>query len=451
MIIYVKVVAIVKLAGKIIDVLRRNWPIILANAVSLYLSVSHWNPYDVRYFIMWYDKYFSQGRLLEVYTGPPEEKVAYFPLAVIIFTLFHTLAVTLSNDIFVWRLIDKIPLLVSFNLVYFLLVKRYGKPAGYLWLITFVSYSVIMGYQFDLIIVLFILLAILSLEKKNYEVYALWISLATLIKQVLVVLLLVPFVELVKKKNIRGIAKYLCVSGITLAVFVIPFLMVDPWSFIAKTFFFHAKRLPQFSIWAVPYYLSGFNPDVIPLWVYDLWVFTYAAFLAWVTYRMFVEKNFTYIKFLKYMNIVVAGFLIFTKVNNVPYILWMAPSIIAIVFSNENENNENRVILKKIASVYIFSNIIVILTSISLTFPSMVVGYPIYIAEDQNWIPADKFIVDSGGPYSIVNLALYLRPILPVREFFTILADVSHYLVAVLCIVHVMLLLYIVIKLIRYF
>lgn len=426
---------------------RTHWAVILVNAVSIYLAACCWNPYDVRYFITWHNEYFAQGRLLEVYTGPPEEKVAYFPLSVLIFVSFHELAVRLSSNEFVWKFIDKIPLLLSFNAVYFILNKKYGKKAGYAWLLSLANYSVIGAFQFDQIIALFVLLALLALEAGNFTLYGVYVSLAALVKQPLAMLLVVPVAHMFKERRFRDLIKYIGTSAAVLAIFILPFFLVNPTMFLLKTLFFHTKRFPQYSIWAAPYYFSGFNPDVIPSWFHSAWLVVFGIFIVWFLLTLLRERSYSYITFLKYIIVLIAGFLATTKVNNLPYILWMAPPLIIFVSICVSKHHK---ISERLVRAYLFSNIIAIAMPALLTFPSIVAAFPVYIPEDHSWVPADKLAVDCcGSHYVFYYLALYLRSIPFVREYFVVIASASHYIVGVLCVAYTVLLVYIIFELTR--
>lgn len=413
--------------------------------ISLYLVACCWNPYDVKYFITWHNEYFAKGRLLEVYTGPPEEKVAYFPLSVLMFVSFHELAVRLSSSDTVWKIVDKIPLLLSFNAVYFVLSKKYGRKAGYIWLLSLANYSVMGAFQFDQIIALFVLLAVIALGMGNYILYGVYVSLAALVKQPLAMLLVIPLVHMIKERKIKDMVKYVAVSASVISAFVLPFFVVDPEKFLLKTLFFHAKRLPQYSIWAVPYYFSGFNPDVLPPWLHSAWLVAFGVFLVWFLLALLKERSYTYTTYLKYIIVLIAGFLATTKVNNLPYILWMAPPLILFVTLRMSQHRKSS---EELIHIYLFSNVVAIAMPALMAFPSIVAALPVYIPEDHSWIPADKLAVDCcGSHYVFYYLALYFRSIPYVREYFVVVASTSHYIVGVLCIVYTALLLYLIFKL----
>ncbi|MEM0045336.1 MAG: hypothetical protein QW229_04545, partial [Desulfurococcaceae archaeon] len=55
------------LKAKTVKMVRGHLILIIANAGVIYLAMSGWNYYDIRYFILWHDNYFARGRIFEVY------------------------------------------------------------------------------------------------------------------------------------------------------------------------------------------------------------------------------------------------------------------------------------------------------------------------------------------------------------------------------------------------
>lgn len=433
---------------RISKAVAENWQIILANTIAIILAAGFWNPYDVKYFIKWHDDYFAKGKLLDVYTGPLEDKVAYFPLAVILFVVFHALATKISSDVVVWRLVDKIPLLLSFNAIYYILSKKYGKKAGYIWLLALGTYLTILGYQFDLIIALLVLLAAIYAVQGKRLWYGIYISIATLVKQTLVILHIIPVIELLKKRDFKELAKYISVSALIITIPVLPFFVRDPVAFINKTFLFHARRPPQHSIWAAPYYIANFNSDAMPSWFYELWIVAMAILMTWVILKMWREKEFAPTTYLKYMVIITTGFIATSKVVNPPYVLWPTPPLIMLAVSATKNGRGNKCFAEDLVFIHLLAHLIVAFIGFAIFFPGMVVGYPIFIPEDLNWVPADKFVIDSGVPFNVIYyLALLFRSIMFVRVYFETLLAISNYVAGALCIVLALTLLYTIIKL----
>lgn len=411
--------------------------LLIANIIAIYLMLAGWNYYDVRYFISWYDDYFAKNKVLEVYTS--SSKVAYPPLAVLIFTTIHLTATRVSSDVITWRFIDKIPLLVSFNAVYLLLRKRYGKFASYLWLLNFVAYAFIYAYQFDLIMSLFLLLAIISIEKNNYKLYALWSTLAALIKYPVAVLVLIPVIDLLKNKNHRELLEYILVVTSIVSIIVLPFFIVNPQAFIEKVMLFHAKRPPQqMSIWAIPVYLVKYDLSMLPGFINTAWIIPFVLYFTYILYSAWkdgtCDKPFYYVK---YMVLLVSGFLILSKVSNNSYFLWLSPSLIVFITKVRSRDLQ---LAKRLSMFYLFAAFTVtFLFGIVAILVQIVAGYPVFMFEDWNWVPMDKFLVEGLGyaPFDYLYLlTLFLRSIQPFMETCRSIAVVHHYLLIVLCLIY---------------
>ncbi|MEM0001155.1 MAG: hypothetical protein QXY82_07580 [Desulfurococcaceae archaeon] len=437
------------LKAKTVKMVRGHLILIIANAGVIYLAMSGWNYYDIRYFILWHDNYFARGRIFEVYAS--DLKVAYPPLAVLIFVLTHSLAVAISpGNIFVWRLVDKLPLLVSFNAIYFLLRRNYGKFASNLWLLNFVTYSVISSYQFEPISSLFVLLAILSVKKGRYALYGLFSTIATLIKQGFAVILALPIIELLGRRAYKEAVKYVLVAVVTGALFTLPFFVVDPKGFIEKVLLFHAKRPPQYlSIWAVPAYLVKYELNRVPGWISSAWIFPFIAFIALIFYLFLKDSKEgrpdLETLYVRYIVILMAGFLLLNKVGNINYFLWL--SVPLIIFTASAKKHDS-VLAKKLATISIFTSFAITVVFGFLTvFVQVVAGYPIFIFEDWNWVPADEFFVKcyAEEPFGMAYvIMLYFRSISALRETCKSLALTHSYFLAFLCAIYAYALCYII-------
>lgn len=428
---------LIALKVKVKNFVKNYLYILVANIVVLYLALAGWNYYDVRYFISWHDEYFAVNRILEVYTST--SKVAYPPLAVLIFTFTHLLAVKISSNVIAWRLIDKLPLIISFNAVYFILRKHYGKFASYLWLLNFVAYGFIYAYQFDLIMSLFILLALLSIERNSYRFYALWSTLAALIKYPVGVIVLIPVIDLFKKRNYKKLLEYLLIVFSIAAIIILPFFVVNPWAFIEKVILFHAKRPPQqMSIWAIPVYLAKYDLSILPGIINTLWIIPFIIYFIYMLYsawRDAGEERLHY--YTKYMVLLISGFLVLSKVSNNSYFLWLAPPLIVFISMVRDSNIQ---LAKKLSILYLLAAFTVtLLFGIVAILVQLVAGYPVFMFEDWNWVPMDKFLIEGLGyaPFDYLYLlVLFLRAIPPFRETCRSIAAVHYYLLIVLCIIY---------------
>ena len=417
--------------------------LLLANIIAVYLAIGGWNFYDVRYFIKW-SEYIARYGLLRVYSIPDEAyKVAYPPLPVILFAFHHTIASWTTNDVSLWRLIDKLPLLVSFNLVYFILYKKYGKFPALLWIINLLIYIVIHTYQFDLLVSLFILLGLTCIREKKYGLYGVYHTLAALVKPVVGIVLVIPLVELLKKKNNRELLKYLVAVLVTGLSITLPFFLVDPYSFIKRVVLFHGKRPPQqLSIWAIPVYLVKYDLAKLPSWYYDIWLIPLGVFLLWIMLLLVKEKSWNEVTYIKYEILFLAGFMLLSKISNVNYFLWLTPPL--LLFINKLEEVNTGIVIN-LVKVYLFTtSMISLIFGFFAVFVEAVSEMPIFIIEDWMWMPAGVYIANCFNPYSILYRAiLYFRAIPAIRETTRSIALVHYYFLIVLCILYAFSLIYI--------
>jgi len=414
------------------NVLSREYIyLVVVNIINVYLMIIGWNYYDVNYFIAWYNEYFKTGRILEIYTS--ELKVAYPPLAIFHFVLTHAVATWLfGENLLAQVVINKIPLLIAFNTIYFILRRHYGRIAGYLWLATFSAYSLILSYQFDLTASLFILLAITSLKYKKYTATGVYLALASLLKQTLGVLALPVVLYLYKKRAIRELKQFLLGVVLTVGVFIAPFFITSPTAFLDKILFFHARRPPQYmSIWAIPLYYYKYELNIIVELVSTVWIIPFLAYLVLTVFNMWwkLETNYNdeYFIIVKYMVLLVAGLVFLNKIGNINYLVWTAPPL--IVFTSLLRDQK---VKKSIVNLYVFINSIIsfVFGFIMFATPLIAGSDYIFVAEDWKWVPADKFIYDclSSDPSNFVyGFIIFLRSIPAVREAAYSISITHHY------------------------
>jgi hypothetical protein len=414
--------------------------LIIVTILISWLTLSGWNYYDVRYFLRWYEEYFKPGRILEIYTSrDPTFKVAYPPLAILIFTVMYHLAITLSRNIVVQIFIAKIFLVIGFYSTYVILVKKYGDTAGYLWIINPLIYVVISTFQFDLIITPLVLLALYYLiEKKNYYLYGVLITLSALVKQIIALLLIVPLILLIRKRNYTILLKYIFIVVLTAIPILFPFFIKDPWGFIEKVILFHMKRPPQqLSIWAIPYYYVAYNLYIVPSIFANIWFPCFAVYLILVIFMSFKEKIFDERSYmLKYTILIASGFFIISKVVNINYYSWFLPIIIILL----SKISCGEVIYKSVIRNYIFAFLWISSYGFFATFAPIIAGDPLFIFEDWCWIPSEILYLSIQGSgffaQSSMSLVLYIRSTPVLKEFFGVLSRTHYYVLIVIVIIH---------------
>jgi uncharacterized membrane protein len=422
--------------------------LIPASILVLWSAIVGWNYYDVRYFIAWYEKYFQPGRILDIYTDPdPTFKVAYPPLAVLIFTGMYYLANTLTSDLVLQIFITKLPLVVSFYLVYIVLVKKYSNIAGFLWLLNILVYSMIFTAQFDLIISLLVLLALYYLTgKRNYTLYAVFISLSALIKHATALLLLPPVLVLLKKKDYSLLLKYIIAVVVVIVPILMPFLLRDPKSFLEKAVFFHAKRPPQqLSIWTIPYYYVNYNLYNAPSILMNAWLpclLIYLLYVLLMALRESIRDEGSFV--LKYNILLLCGFLVLSKVVNITYYMWLLPLVLVLF----NRVRQDEKMLKSFIKNYLFGFLWIASYGFFSFFAPLVAGDPIFMFEDWSYMPSDLVYLESRSSRFFrrvaMNMVFYLRSTPTLREIFNILSKAHCYILILVVLVHTVFQVYII-------
>ncbi|ABN69618.1 hypothetical protein Smar_0510 [Staphylothermus marinus F1] len=309
--------------------------LLLINILLLSTAIFSWNYYDVRYFLEWADVVRDHG-ILFVYKYA--RKVAYPPIAVLTFVLPHLLATSITTSLPIIRLIDKLPLIIAFNLIFIFLRNKHGLKTAYYWLANAVPYLVILVYQFDLLPALFILLAAYELAKpsRNPVKVAVYLALAILYKQILIFLALIPLIIYYKEKRFTDLKKYV-VTGIAVAsIVILPFFVVDPYAFIYKVLIYHSQRYPQeLSLWAIPLYLYNYDYTRLPSWITVTWLPIYVVALVFYFVKIIKIDRFDESIIYKYFVIYILMTLIVNKVNNLGYLTWALP-LLAIIINSKN-------------------------------------------------------------------------------------------------------------------
>ncbi|MEM1635187.1 MAG: hypothetical protein QW562_04635 [Thermosphaera sp.] len=384
--------------NKVIASLKTHAELVIANTVALFLAASSWNYYDVRYFLEWYS-HFVSGRILDIYGSSIYDKIAYPPLPILLFVSTHHVAVTLSSNIEIIRLIDKIPLIISFNLIYFILRREYGRRAGVLWLANATGYIILIGYQFDLIASLFLLLGFIQLVRNKFEKACIYLTLAVLVKQILAPFLLLPFIVRLKSKRYDEMVRLALNVAVVGSIFVLPFLVVDPYSFIGKVLFFHASRYPQeLSLFAIPLYVTWYNVNVLPSWLTWIWILPFTIYTGLAIFYFAKEREYGEEVFLKYFIYLLTGLLVFNKIGGFNYFTWLAPFII-IFISRRSTDPGMRVFQTLFISIPLIVHFIY---NTSTLFAAAVASDEVFIVEDLNWVSAEEIILRSSGSSSLI-------------------------------------------------
>lgn len=373
-------------------------PLALANAVLLNAPfMVHY--YDYRYFLEWYEIAAAHGPL-QVYAH--SLKTAYFPLAVSTFLATHSAGEALSRLLGlagapispITLLIDKLPYILAFNAIFFLLKREFGLKAGLYWLASAASYVTILLFQIDLLPTLLILLAFLETSRGRLGRSFLYTALAALYKQIFAAFFLVPLAAAVRERGLRRALCLLAVYGaLPIALACAPFAAFNPLVFAEKTLLFHASRYPQeLSLWALPMYLTRYDLGSVPPFFSWAWAVPLAAYMAYLLYSMLRAGDLRGAGALKYYLAVGLGLLVFNKVGGENYFTWVVPLWAALLARGSPPNR--RALERLYVAIPLW---ILVVMPFTTQFAAAVVGGDIFIVEDEAWEPAEGLLASSMG------------------------------------------------------
>ena len=234
-----------------------------------------WNYYDVRYFIEWATIAEKYG-VIGIYSQA--DKCGYMPLSPILFVASYELAKTASqmftnilpalSEVNYYRLIIKMPLLISIVLVGYIMYRNDGWNVAKWWFYGVPVWVVLWTYQFDPIMLLFMLIGTYSLIKREYFKAGLWLGIGAAFKYIPA--LIIPFgVKIAGNRR----EKILLLLGFLIPVLIVtlPFLVFDISGFFNQAFGFHMNRYPQMlSIFNIPQLLGGFEMSPLELKIITL-------------------------------------------------------------------------------------------------------------------------------------------------------------------------------------
>ena len=351
-----------------------------------------WNYYDVYHFIQWVRVAEREG-ILRLYSEAP--KCGYMPLAPLLFIISYLIAKNiitlaplviksiLSFDYLIF--IVKIPLLVATVATGYLLYKREGWEIAKWWFYGIPVWLVAFTYQFDPIMVFFMLLGIYCLIDGRYRLSGIFMGIGAAFK--FIPLLVMPLGYRIIKNN-RERIEYTMYTLLPIAIVSLPFVLFDMRSFVNKVFGFHINRYPQMlSIFNIPQLLTHYNISLTGMeWLNTLW-FPLFITLYFIVYLGFNVKPGDKDSFFLFVSSVILLFLLFNKVQNPNYILWVYPFLIYWMT------------LKKKRLFKILLLIAIVLGTLGyptlLYFPAAVLNKPIFIEEDAAWYNARELLLNS--------------------------------------------------------
>jgi len=398
---------------------------ILSNIFLLTTIPFSWLYYDVRYYYEWVEITWGNGWIIAflkpvgvtsplliiprglLYIYEYATKASYPPIPILLFITTHSIATRLTNLLPLIRLIDKIPLIIAFNMIYLHLKKYYGWKTGLIRLLTPFSYMTIYSYHTDLLVALFLLIAYTKLTRENdYLKNSVYTALASLVKPFVAVSALIPVILLYRRREYKAMVLYILTALSIALIVTTPYLLINPRSFIEKAVLFHADRYPQeHSLWAIPVYVVNYNLSILPPVLKYLWTPIYLIALTYIVYKLFRERELSDKIILKYYLILLIASLIVNKVGNVNYYVWIVP-LLNIYMYYTGLYREIRYLTIYIAVGFIMT----ILSPLTTFYTAFIVQGSIYIIEDSAYYSAVDLASKSFDEITIQYiLAVYLR------------------------------------------
>ena len=348
-----------------------------AMAISISILFG-WNFYDIMWWLEWYDIAKSHG-ILDIYIlcTIPSCKIPYPPLAPLLFIASYGLATPLPLGL--RMLIVKLLLVLLPGILIFIILYRIkGSKAAILWIFSFPFLQLLIALQFDVLVALFLILAVILLWKDRYYLSAVSLALATLIKHALIVLLPIGLYIAYRRKNLRASFLYLILFMFTISAISIPFMLQDPTSFLNNVLYFHSHRIPQdLSLWAIPTVL--FERSIVSLnilqWCWTLFYAIVYLALFIVFRRINIWKSLEGISIA--MTMTLLAFITMSKIGNFNYLVWIVPIGILGLYGISRTKAVFFVALLSAAILFGWAPYIAL-----LYLPPAVLGKPVFIPED---------------------------------------------------------------------
>ncbi|MEM0380319.1 MAG: hypothetical protein QXP71_03200 [Desulfurococcaceae archaeon] len=398
---------------------------VFVNIYLLSIIPFSWLYYDVRYYYEWVDIAWSSGFAIHIWKIPgyglttivfPKgllyiymnaTKASYPPLPILLFITTHSIVSSFTNSLQLIRLIDKLPLVIVFNIVYFVLKKNYGWKTSLLWILNGFTYLTIHTYHTDLFISLFLLMSFIEFFRRNNVVKSsIYLALASLFKPIVLILAFVLLIIMFKRRMFREIVLFTLCGLITGLIVILPFLLVDYRSFMYKALFFHMDRFPQeYSLWAIPIYLYNYDFSKIPDIIKYLWFPTYLSALIYLFSRLIRERDLSEKNIVNYYLLTLLFTYLLNKIGNLNYFVWCVPFLAIYVVENKFYTNHRFILL------YLFIPLILVVIAPFTTFYSaFIVHGSVFIIEDLSYYSATELTIKSIDPSTIqIIIADYLR------------------------------------------
>ncbi|MEM4789026.1 MAG: glycosyltransferase 87 family protein [Ignisphaera sp.] len=373
-----------------------------------------WNYYDVLWWIQWYRIIASQGlaEIINIYKlcVPPECKVPYPPLAILIFVPLY--AITSYFQPIIRMVLLKAFIVLIPGIVIYMIIKR-AKGADYarLWLLSWPFLQILFCLQFDVLIALFIMLSTIMILKRKTSKAALFLGLATMVKHVVVILLPLHIVFLKINGERKEVLKYIFIYALVVGCIALPFFVVTPREFVGHILLFHSSRAPQdMSLWALATillekYVVELHQLIDNIWaLFFATVYTLSLYLFWRQLKLHRFSHGDKL-LLTYTSVILLLFISLNKVGNLNYVVWFVP----LAFLALNKNHLK--IIYKLTFVLGLTGGLVY--GFMLLIPPASADKMVFIPEDLIYWNAKALVAQSLNPYIFFTLSLLIYAINP--------------------------------------
>lgn len=399
----------------------------LAISTVALLLISHisWNFFDLHLFLLtWNDQLTQDWNVYAVGNSN------YPPLATYLFVALETIARRTADNPLVtttqlaeinWvRIVARVPLLLAFLWTGRLLYHRWGWRTARYWLFTppvllaallihvhpmftalsllswtaLIPLHVFFGYQFDLLVVPFTILALVSLQDENPIRFGLYLAIGTLLKFFPVVLLPLGLMRFGWRRQLRAAAVFAVIVGATFA----PFLLDAPHEFYYQLFGFQSQRFPQgLSVFHVPLLAVGYDVSAFPAllrWLWQVvWLPVYGVVVLLAVWN--VDDEDVVVAFAA----VLLSFVMLNKIGNLNYMVWFWPFLLVLVA-------RGRTSLRHVTALVVTTTTYPLLVYL----PAAIADEPIFIVQELEWFDARSLLLNSfrGSSYDSMQTVLLL-------------------------------------------
>lgn len=391
-------------------ILLKKENLLFALAIILFIVTSWvaWNYYDISVFLEW-TRIAENKNILKIYSD--SKKAGYMPLAPIVFIATYMISKAIlsaivniiniaSSSFYIdfMKLSMRIPLLVSIVLTGLILYKKEGWNVAKWWIFGIPVWIVYLAYQFDPLMVLFMVIGAYFIVEKKYKATGFFWGLGAALK--FVPILLLPLAFKVIGNNRKNIIKFLSFFTIPVVFISLPFLLFNPVIMVKKVLEFHASRYPQMlSIFNIPMLLTNYG-------------FSYANILSWIWIPIFLSLYFLILWHIRVregdkdsiflaIGVLVLTFIIFNKVQNPQYILWAYPFLTYSLGRMNSGGLKKALLLATVLGSLIYPLIYYL--------PPAVLNKPILIEEDMQLYNARDLLMRSFDGSAIIIVKAILQ------------------------------------------